>query len=102
MFLLEAAKFHEVVETFVALFLEVAVEEAEGVDLFGLGIDLGILAERRVEGLELHDGLLLEVDVAIHLRRGEEDDVVDEGGGGADAVDGPRRCMRRVAFHGVS
>ena len=61
-----------------------------------------------MERLQLHHGLLLKVDVAVHLRSREEDIIADFRRGGADAVD-PSKTLheacgvprRVVVDHGV-
>jgi hypothetical protein len=103
-FLAELAELHEQGETFVALgFLRGFVEEAEVVHLLIGRVDLAVLAEGAVEGLELEDGFLAQLDVVIDA--GGRIEIVDECTLGASEpmrLTRPMRCMSRVEFQGVS
>ena len=87
MLLAELAQLHEQGEALVPLlFLGRAVEQPEGVHFLRFGVNLAILAERGMEGLQLHDGLLFQFDVVVHASRGIEVVDVDARGDTTDAV----------------
>ena len=84
----ESPQLHEQGQPLVALVvLREFFEEAESVDLFVGRVDLAVFAEGGVEGLELHDGLLAQLDVVVDAGGGVEVVDVDARGEGADAVD---------------
>ena len=99
----ELAQFHQQREPLVALLLlGRALEQAEIVHFLGFGINLAVLAQGGVERLQLHDGLLFQLDVVVHFGRGIEIVDIDTGRGRPMRLTRPTRCMRRVEFHGVS
>ena len=102
----EATEFHEQLEAFVAfLVLGGAFKQAKVLDFLGLGVNLAVLAERGVECLQLHDRLLLQLDVVVHFGGRVEVVDVDARGECANAVDAPDALHepggvpRRVVVH---
>ena len=101
------------VGVFVALELvEIALElraHAAGVGVqfvvhhfFGRSEDAAVFAKEMMEGLQLGVGLVHQPDDGIPLDAGHEVVDVDPIGRGPMRLTRPMRCMRRVAFHGVS